>query len=193
MHFRHTFFLILLIAGSVRATIDRAAEIQLFKDFGIDIRVPSDWIEQLNGKLATFNYASTYQPSDTNLLFERYPALQATIPYVHLAALPTPVQKLNNMSQEYGLNIYIKRDDLTGGTDAFGNPIYGGNKVRKLEFLLAHAQSLGARKVLTFGCAGSNHAVATAMHARRIGLEPICMLKHQPPSRIVQQNLLMHA
>ncbi len=70
--------------------------------------------------------------------------------------------------------------------------MYGGNKVRKLEFLLAQAKLLGATKVLTFGCVASNHAVATAVHARRLGMYPICMLKHQPPSKVAQHNLLMH-
>ena len=58
-------------------------------------------------------------------------------PRICLAALPTPIQKLENISRLLGTNIYIKRDDLTG----LG---LGGNKVRKLEFLLADAKRQGA-------------------------------------------------
>ncbi len=184
--------LLLLAPAPTRATFDRSLEAELVKDFGIDIHMPGDWIDRLNSKLAEFKYESIYCGCSTNLLFNQYPELQNKIPYVALGSFPTPIQKLNKLSLEYGLNIYIKRDDLSGGCDESGSPIYGGNKVRKLEFLLGHAQALGATKVMTFGCVGSNHAVATAVHANRLYMEPICMLKHQAPSRVVQHNLLMH-
>ncbi len=65
-------------------------------------------------------------------------------PRVHLGILPTPLQKLENLSREMGKNIYIKRDDMTGVA-------LGGNKVRKLEFLLADALAKGADTVMTTG------------------------------------------
>lgn len=69
-------------------------------------------------------------------------------PRLRLAVLPTPVYRLENLSARLGRNIYIKRDDLTGVA-------LGGNKVRKLEFLLADARRQGARVVLTTGGAQS--------------------------------------
>ena len=77
-------------------------------------------------------------------------------PRIPLAVLPTPIQKLENISRLLNTNVYIKRDDLTG----IG---LGGNKVRKLEFLLADAKRKGAEVVFTTGGAQSNHAMLTAV------------------------------
>ena len=65
-------------------------------------------------------------------------------PRVHLGILPTPLQKLENLSRMFGKEIYLKRDDMTGVS-------LGGNKVRKLEFLLADALERGADTVMTTG------------------------------------------
>lgn len=117
-------------------------------------------------------------------LFRRYPALQASLPHVSLATLPTPVESWDVLGAEAGIGaLYVKRDDLSGEA-------YGGNKVRKLEFLLARAQVLGARAVLTFGAAGSNHALATAIYAQALGLEAISMMVPQQNAQNVQRNLL---
>ena len=91
-------------------------------------------------------------------------------PSVPLALLPTPLYKLENLSRETGKNIYIKRDDMTGAA-------LGGNKVRKLEFLLADARAKGADVVLTAGGPQSNHAMLTAACAARLGMEAILVLK----------------
>ena len=91
-------------------------------------------------------------------------------PRICLAALPTPIQKLENISRLLDTNIYIKRDDLTG----IG---LGGNKVRKLEFLLADAKRKGAEIVFTTGGAQSNHAMLTAACAKKLGMTPILILK----------------
>lgn len=91
-------------------------------------------------------------------------------PRICLAALPTPIQKLENISRLLNTNIYIKRDDLTG----IG---LGGNKVRKLEFLLADAKRKGAEIVFTTGGAQSNHAMLTAACAKKLGMTPILILK----------------
>jgi len=81
---------------------------------------------------------------------------------VSLGDFPTPVQKLGPLGKQLGLdNLFIKRDDLTG-------KIYGGNKIRKLEFILGEALRKGAKEVITFGAAGSNHALATAIYARQV-------------------------
>lgn len=192
MKFLTSLFVALFTSSSCASPDFQATEKELLTHFDISHTINSSWIDYLNTKLADYNYPSSYQGTATNYLFEAFPTLKANIPYLSLAALPTPIKRLNNLSSFYNTDIYIKRDDLTGGVDKDGNTIYGGNKVRKLEFLLAHAQSLGATHVMTFGSAGSNHAVATAVHARRLGMQPICMLKHQEPSSVVQQNLCMH-
>ena len=81
-------------------------------------------------------------------------------------------------------HLYVKRDDLSGA-------LYGGNKVRKLEFLLGKALEEGRKAVLTFGGAGSNHALATAIYAREVGLRSVSMLVPQPNAQSVRRNLLM--
>lgn len=91
-------------------------------------------------------------------------------PNLPLALLPTPICKLENLSRALGKQIYIKRDDLTG----LG---LGGNKVRKLEFLLADAKAKGADVVLTAGGPQSNHAALTAACAGKLGMESVLVLK----------------
>lgn len=86
-------------------------------------------------------------------------------PRVALARLPTPIEPLTRLSAHLGgPQLYVKRDDLTG----LG---LGGNKLRKLEFLLGEAQACGADTVLTVGALQSNHARQTAAACARLGLE----------------------
>ena len=106
-------------------------------------------------------------------LFERYPLLAHKVPYVSLGEFPTPVQKLDQLGKQIGLdNLFIKRDDLSG-------KVYGGNKIRKLEFILGEALHTRTKDVLTFGSAGSNHALATAIYARQLGLKNISIASAQ--------------
>lgn len=91
-------------------------------------------------------------------------------PRVELGVLPTPLYKLENLSRETGKNIYIKRDDMIGVA-------LGGNKVRKLEFLLADAKEKGVDVVFTAGGAQSNHAMLTAACASRLGMRAVLVLK----------------
>ena len=92
------------------------------------------------------------------------------LPRLSLGVFPTPFYKLENISAKYGQNIYIKRDDLCGVA-------LGGNKVRKLEFLLADARNQGCDTVFTTGGAQSNHAMLTAACAARLGMKCILLLK----------------
>lgn len=118
-------------------------------------------------------------------LFEQYPLLGERLPYIPLGEFPTPVQKLERLGAELDIGqLYIKRDDLSG-------KLYGGNKTRKLEFILGNALRYGAREIIVFGGAGSNHALATAIYARQVGLQSISMLIPQPNARYVRRNLLM--
>ena len=102
-----------------------------------------------------------------------------------LGVFPTPVQKLHNISNLLGTEIYVKRDDMTG----IG---LGGNKVRKLEYLLAEAKAQGAEVVFTTGGAQSNHAMLTAAAARKLGMEPILILKKKGVTARQGNQLLEH-
>ena len=90
--------------------------------------------------------------------------LLSRFPRVSLAHLPTPLERLPRLSKHLGgPNIYVKRDDCTGlGT--------GGNKTRKLEFLMADAQQKGADVIITQGAVQSNHARQTAAAACKLGM-----------------------
>jgi D-cysteine desulfhydrase len=117
-------------------------------------------------------------------LFIDYPLLQERLPRVSLATLPTPVEKLEQVGADIGVTgLYIKRDDLSGA-------VYGGNKVRKLEFLFGNILRKNAKEVITLGFAGSNHALATAIYAKQLGLTSVSMLMPQVNAHYVRRNLL---
>ncbi len=96
------------------------------------------------------------------------------IPRVDLATLPTPLMPAERLSETVGAEIWIKRDDLTGLA-------MGGNKVRKLEFLLGDAKSQGCDVVITFGALQSNHARQTAAACAALGLECHLILTRSVP------------
>lgn len=104
---------------------------------------------------------------------------------VAIGVFPTPVQKLESISRLLGTQVYVKRDDLTG----LG---LGGNKVRKLEYLLADAKAQGAEVVFTTGGAQSNHAMLTAAAARKLGMTPILILKKRGVTARQGNQLLEH-
>ena len=108
-----------------------------------------------------------------------------SFPRVSLGVFPTPIHKLENISRLLGTNIYIKRDDLTG----LG---LGGNKTRKLEFLLADAKERGAEIVFTTGGAQSNHAMLTAAAAGKLGMKAILILKKRGVTGRLGNQLLEH-
>jgi L-cysteate sulfo-lyase len=102
-----------------------------------------------------------------------------------LAALPTPLYRMQKLSEETGADLWVKRDDLTGFA-------MGGNKARKAEFLLADALAQGADAVLTAGAAQSNHCRVIAAAARRFGLECRLFLSGPPPAQLTGNLLLDH-
>ena len=104
---------------------------------------------------------------------------------VSLGIFPTPVHKLENISRLLGAQVYIKRDDMSG----IG---LGGNKVRKLEYLLAEAKAQGAQVVFTTGGAQSNHAMLTAAAAIKLGMEPVLILKKRGVTEKKGNQLLEH-
>lgn len=102
---------------------------------------------------------------------------------VRLGIFPTPVHRLENISRALSVQVYIKRDDLTG----LG---LGGNKVRKLEYLLAQARAQGAEVVFTTGGAQSNHAMLTAAAAKKLGMTPVLILKKRGVTACMGNQLL---
>lgn len=95
------------------------------------------------------------------------------LPRTPLAALPTPLQPAPRLSEALGATVLVKRDDLTG----LG---LGGNKVRKLEYLVADALARGADALVTGGGAQSNHTALTALAAARAGLS-VHLVVHGDP------------
>ena len=96
---------------------------------------------------------------------------------------PTPLERLNRLSEELGVNFYLKRDDLT----SFGT---GGNKLRKLEYLVKDAQSQGATMLLTVGGAQTNHGRLTAAVAARYSMRSAIVAVDPYPGEI-SANLLL--
>ena len=107
------------------------------------------------------------------LLSEKLDAL----PRVPLAEYPTPLEPLPRLSVDLGRPVWIKRDDQIG-------PGLGGNKTRKLEYLLAEAQQRGARKIVTFGGLQSNHARLTVAAANRLGMQTHLFYFERCPTRL---------
>ncbi len=106
------------------------------------------------------------------------------LPRVPLAHLPTAIEPLEHISAQLGgPSIWIKRDDATGLA-------FGGNKTRKLEYLLADAESKGAKTVLTRGAVQSNHCRQTAAAAARRGLGCILILGGKSPEQTTANLLL---
>lgn len=108
------------------------------------------------------------------------------IPREELGFFPTPIYKVERISKELGINLYLKRDDITGPS------VFGGNKIRKLEFLLGDAMKKGATHVITHGATQSNHAMQTAIACNKCGLKPILYLVAVvPPDEDYRANLLL--
>ena len=99
-------------------------------------------------------------------------SLVKDIPRVRLGHTPTPLELLNNVSAEFGTNVWIKRDDCTGLA-------FGGNKTRQLDFYIGQAVHQGADTLLTTGAVQSNHVRTTVAAARKLGLEVEVQLEHR--------------
>lgn len=102
---------------------------------------------------------------------------------VELGFFPTPLEPLPRLGESLGIQLDIKRDDYTG----FGG---GGNKVRKLEYLMADAVRQGINVIITTGGHQSNHARMVAAAARKFGMKPVLVLRGNPPESY-QGNLLL--
>lgn len=110
-----------------------------------------------------------------------------SVPRKDIGFFPTPLHRLERLSEELGVNLFLKRDDLTGIS------LFGGNKVRKLEYLMGDAMEKGCDTVFTFGATQSNHAMQTVTACRRFGLTPILYLVAvvEPDEEDLRANMLL--
>ena len=106
---------------------------------------------------------------------------------ISLGFYPTPLHRLDELSDQLGVNLFIKREDFSGRS------LFGGNKIRKLEFLLKDAKDQGCDTVFTYGATQSNHVMQTATAARRCGMKPVVFLGAivEPKPGDVRANLLL--
>lgn len=122
---------------------------------------------------------------EIDYLKERFPLLGEKLPRMRLASLPTPVSKHRIDTGNSESRLSIKHDNLTGS-------LYGGNKLRKLEYIFPRAKAKKCKRIATFGATGSNHALATALYARQAGFECTCFLSHQARTPLAPVTLNKH-
>jgi len=96
---------------------------------------------------------------------------------IELALAPTPIMKLERVSRRLGVELYLKRDDLTGLLES-------GNKIRKLEFLVGDAPAQGADTLTTAGTLQSNCCRAVSPVAARLGLKAVVAVKGPRPTAL---------
>lgn len=109
----------------------------------------------------------------------------ASLPFIPLAATPTPIEELSRLRAALGggARLLVKRDDTIGFA-------FGGNKVRKMRFVAADALARGADTLITAGGVQSNHARVTAATAAKLGLDCILVVNGAPPDRPTANALL---
>lgn len=101
---------------------------------------------------------------------------------IAIAHLPTPIERHPRLAAELGIELWIKRDDATLGAES-------GNKIRKLEYLLADARARRATVLVTCGGIQSNHARATALLGARFGLRTVLLLRTTEPIAEAQRAI----
>jgi D-cysteine desulfhydrase len=118
-------------------------------------------------------------------LIARFPHADERLRVASIGTWPTPVESLGELARALGRGgapLFVKRDDLS-------SPVYGGNKVRTLDFFFGEALARGLPRIVATGAYGSNHALATVLHAPRVGLVADVALFPQPPSRTAALGL----
>lgn len=141
-----------------------------------------DWQSSAAGKGKLARWQSRRLPP----IFERFPKLQS-LPWLPLTLTPTPLQPLTTIEAKLGLSdLWIKRDDLT-------STLYGGNKARKNEFILADALAVDANHLITVGGIGSHHCCSTAAFGNQLGFKVTLVHSPQPLTPHVREMLLWDA
>lgn len=117
------------------------------------------------------------------IIFQKYPELSKQIPWLPFGKSPTPVHQLVKLGDALQLDsFWIKRDDRSGY-------LGGGNKVRKLEYLLADARDKRCETLFALGAEDSNHVRATVAYGKSIGFHVHCLLLNQSHNNILQDNV----
>ena len=123
------------------------------------------------------------------ILFEVYPNLEEKVPWISiLTRIPSNVDRLTELENYLKLSdgeLYIKRDDKD-------HKIYGGNKLRKFEFIFGEALKKKKRGIITLGGIGTNHGTACAIIAKELDLKCELFLSLQPVTWHVQRSLLLY-
>src|SRR5690606_4515681 len=119
-------------------------------------------------------------------LFARAPRLLATVPHTPLGRYPSELEAVELDDGHTRRMVLVKRDDVAADG-------YAGNKVRKLEFILADARERGMTRLVTAGATGSHHAFATAYHGIRAGFDVSLVLFPQSLTQHVREMLLLDA
>lgn len=128
---------------------------------------------------------------DRPLVFDRWPKLAESVPWMPLAATPTAVERCDALEpytqhKAHDVDLWMKRDDLA-------SPMYGGNKVRRYEFLFAKARAQGATALYTLGGLASTQATATAVHGRAQGFDVNLVLYNQAVTAFAREALCINA
>jgi len=118
------------------------------------------------------------------LLFDAFPDLAESTPWLPLAHVPTAVESCGAIGEWLGRSsgVYMKRDDLI-------SPLYGGNKVRRYEFVLADAKRKNKKRIVTVGGLASTQAMATALFGRALGFEVQIILFDQPITEFARESV----
>ncbi len=117
------------------------------------------------------------------LIFDALPDLAKGTPWIPLAEVPTPIERCTAIEDWLGSrNVWMKRDDLI-------SKLYGGNKVRRYEFLLADAKARGKKRIVTVGGLASTQAMATVLFGRELGFHVTLVLFDQPITKFAQESV----
>lgn len=116
-----------------------------------------------------------------------YPRLRNAVPWMSLASTPTPVELCTKIAPFLGRDdVWMKRDDAI-------HPVFGGNKIRRFEHILADAQRRGAREIITVGGLASTQVTATILLGKSVGLDVTSVLFDQPITNFARKTLLIQA
>jgi D-cysteine desulfhydrase len=119
------------------------------------------------------------------ILFQKHPELKDKIPFKSFGDYPSKVEKLKNLSKKTGAEIWIKRDDAA-------SRIYGGNKCRMMEFIIADAIEKGRKSLVTWGAIGSNQVLSSVIYGTHEGFSDIVAVhSEQPYQPYVKRNFLI--
>lgn len=125
-------------------------------------------------------------PTESRLVAE-FPRLRDAVPWMPLATTPTPVEPCFAVSAYLGRSdVWMKRDDAI-------HPVFGGNKIRRFEHILADVQDKGAREIVTVGGLASTQVTATILLGKELGLDVTSVLFDQPITSFARQSLLVQA